>query len=103
MALLYVEKLKHHIQFLSRLSHDICHDLRDKNNLSFERFQQTNAPDVRQHEETGLGQAIGRDLVQLHRGKIWVESMLRFTIPLSSTYLSLLRKAHATNCDLADN
>jgi PAS domain S-box-containing protein len=54
----------------------------DKLDLIFERFQQVNATDARQHNGTGLGLAISRNIVQLHGGRIWVES----TVGKGSTF-----------------
>jgi PAS domain S-box-containing protein len=42
----------------------------------FERFQQVDSSDSRNHEGTGLGLAISRTIVQQHSGQIWVESVL---------------------------
>lgn len=42
----------------------------------FERFQQVDSSDSRNHEGTGLGLAICRSIVQQHDGHIWVESVL---------------------------
>jgi PAS domain S-box-containing protein len=62
----------------------------DKLDTIFERFQQVDASDSRNHEGTGLGLAICRSIVQQHGGQIGVESKLGkgsafyFTLPRSS-------------------
>jgi len=53
----------------------------------FEEFQQTDVG-VRQRDGTGLGLALSKRLVELHRGRIWVESQpghgsrFVFTLPI---------------------
>lgn len=60
----------------------------DKLDSIFERFQQVDSSDSRNHEGTGLGLAICRSIIQQHNGQIWVESTLgegsrfHFTLPL---------------------
>ncbi|WP_269141789.1 ATP-binding protein [Nostoc sp. NZL] len=42
--------------------------------LLFEKFQQLDTPYHRRYEGTGLGLALTKQLIELHRGRIEVES-----------------------------
>ena len=55
----------------------------------FQEFSQVDESDTRSYQGTGLGLALSKRLVELHAGKIWVESeygkgsLFSFSIPRS--------------------
>jgi signal transduction histidine kinase/DNA-binding response OmpR family regulator/HAMP domain-containing protein len=49
---------------------------REQQERIFDPFTQTDASTTREHGGTGLGLTISRSFVQLHGGRIWVESVL---------------------------
>ncbi|MDC4204276.1 MAG: ATP-binding protein [Candidatus Manganitrophus sp.] len=58
----------------------------------FSRFTQLDASATRQHEGTGIGLALSKELVELHQGKIWAESEIGRGTVISFTLPSLKEK-----------
>jgi signal transduction histidine kinase len=56
----------------------------------FEEFQQVDSSSTREKGGTGLGLSISKKIIELHGGRIWIESELgrgstfRFTLPVRS-------------------
>jgi PAS domain S-box-containing protein len=75
----------------------------DKLDSIFERFQQVDSSDSRNHEGTGLGLAICRSIVQQHHGNIWAKSVLGegstffFTLPLHTSQIQAIQARQNTS------
>jgi signal transduction histidine kinase/DNA-binding response OmpR family regulator len=78
----------------------------DKLAYVFDRFFQVDSAGNRQYEGTGIGLALVKELVQLHHGKVSVESNLGVTsftvrLPLDDGYLKEEEKINSTPVDFA--
>ncbi|MHC5744526.1 MAG: response regulator [Nostoc sp.] len=72
----------------------------DKLESIFERFQQVDSSDSRNHDGTGLGLAICKSIMQQHGGRIWAESALGEG---STFYVTLPLFRAFQNTDLEDS
>jgi signal transduction histidine kinase len=63
----------------------------DDQELIFEEFGPARADPASRHDGTGLGLPLARKLIELHGGRLWVESVpgagstFRFTLPVEAS------------------
>ncbi|MDM8561304.1 PocR ligand-binding domain-containing protein [Candidatus Parabeggiatoa sp. HSG14] len=83
---------------------------KDKLDSIFESFEQAEGSTAREYGGTGLGLTVTKQLVQLHGGKIWVEStqgkgsQFKFTLPISEKgKISQPSQLPVTNKPLLEN
>ncbi|MBN2304594.1 MAG: response regulator [Anaerolineae bacterium] len=66
---------------------------RDQFDTVFAEFQQVDASNTRRHKGTGLGMAITKRLVEMHGGRIWLES----TVGKGTTFFVMLPAAETVS------
>jgi signal transduction histidine kinase len=92
------------VEFVAKLVGDEVHvavrdtgiGVRDADrNRIFEPFRQAERSSGQPHEGTGLGLSLAKDFVELHRGRIWLESEVglgstfTFTLPLRASSVDM--------------